>query len=557
MKKKLIGIFVFGLLIATTVLPVAGTVNIEYTSGKSSIDDTDWWPMYRHDSGNTGTTTSIAPNTDHLCWKETISDEIYSATPIVYNDRLYISTRSLDNDMLKPLKIIEKSMFEAPDFTEILNDLFTYKDEYDGGVYCLDADKGTELWNYPLYAPNDPLIVDDKVYVTDLNISTASSSLYCLDVETGDHIWDKPVGSPVLSPPIGADGKIFLGCTDYYTYSGSLICLDFEGNSLWTYSLQPWEIINSAPAYCDGKVYFITLSVYTYQGKLYCLNAEDGQLIWSQPVFFAFGSPVCKENNVFVVDVDLFGYFISNLKCFDADTGSFICDYSLGVFSLSYGTPAATQDSVIIFVADSLYSSIWLYKIFINCTLDWKVQVPATASTFPLSSPVCSANKVIVCPWEISGYPSSIYCMELGNGNMLWSYTLDYGSTVNPSIADERVYIADQIGNIYAFEDALKINKISGGILSAKAEIKNKGTSDLTNVSWSIDVVGGIFNMIDKHAESNIPTLLGNSSKTVRAFPVIGLGNVEIEVSVSMPGLTPIRKNFNGLVLGLIVIVKS
>ncbi len=109
------------------------------------MSTTDWWPMFRHDSGNTGSATSIAPNTNHLCWKETISDEIYSATPIVYNDRLYISTSSFYYDILDLTKTTDKTMFEAPDFNVILTDLFTYRDEYNGGVYCLDADEGTQL----------------------------------------------------------------------------------------------------------------------------------------------------------------------------------------------------------------------------------------------------------------------------------------------------------------------------------------------------------------------------------------------------------------------------
>jgi hypothetical protein len=130
-------------------------------------------------------------------------------------------------------------------------------------------------------------------------------------------------------------------------------------------------------------------------------------------------------------------------------------------------------------------------------------------------------------------------------------------SLTYPSIADERVYTADASGNIYAFEDVLKIEKISGGILSVKAEIKNKGGSDLTNLPWEIDIFGGMFNIIDKHAEGDIPTLEGNSSKTVRAFPVFGLGDILIEVKVRLPGQAPIRKSLNGLVLGLIVMIKS
>jgi outer membrane protein assembly factor BamB len=516
----------------------------------------DWWPIFRHDSANTGCTTSIAPNTNQLCWKQTISDEIYSATPMVHKDRLYISTSSYYYNMFKPLKKTDKSVFEAPDFSKILNEITTYKDEYNGAVYCLDADKGTKLWEYSLYAPNDPLIIGDKVYVTDLNVSTASSSLYCLNAETGDYIWDKSVGGVVSAPTFGVDGKIILGCMDYYGYTGSLKCFDLDGNSLWTYPLIPYELIGFAPAYYDGKVYFNTFSIYSYfQGRMYCVNAENGNDIWDIPIF-SFGSPVCRGGKTFAVDFDFYT-FIGKLMCFDSDTGALIWEYPLGLYTLSFGTPAVSEDSVYVVVFNLFSYSSLLYRFSVNGTMVWGAPLPSGVYAFSLMSPICSPNKIFICTPEYYGYSSTLYCMAITNGSMLWSYNLDYESIASPSIADERVYIADYTGNIYAFEDALKIDKISGGILCTKAVIKNKGSSDLTDVSWAIDVDGGMFNIINKHAEGNIPTLQANESKTVRAFPVFGLGKIEIEVSVSMSGIVPIKKNLNGLALGLIVIIIS
>lgn len=519
---------------------------------------TDWWPMFRHDPANTGCTTSIAPNTNQLCWKQTLSDEIYSATPIIYNDRLYISTSSYFYDRFEPFKKTDKTMFEAPDFTKILDDINKYKDEYNGAVYCLDADTGAELWNYQLYAPNDPLIVDNKVYVTDINISTTSSSLYCLNAETGDLIWDKPLGKLVIAPTIGADDKIYLPAIDYYGYTSSLICLDSDGNSLWTYPLLMNEIIQFAPSYYNGKIYFNTYNFYSYfQGRMYCVNAENGNDIWDIPIF-SLGSPVCRDGRIFAVDF-IFDYYSlnSNLMCFNSDTGALLWKYPLGLYTLSFGNPAVSQDSVFIVVFNLLSDSGWLYRFSVNGTMVWGIPLSIEPYGFSLMSPICSPNKIFICSSTYYGYGSTLCCMAITNGSMLWSYNLDYKTVAYPSIADERVYIADYAGNIYAFEDALKINKISGGILCTKAVIKNKGTSDLTNITWSIDVDGGIFNIINKHVEGNIPTLQGNKSKTVKAFPVFGVGNIDIEVSVSMPGITPIKKNLNGLVLGLIVIIKS
>jgi len=559
MKKKILGIFVCMLLIATTVLPVAGTINgiktelkkENFTGGKEGLTTTDgdWWPMFRHDPGNTGCSLSIAPNTNLLSWKQMIGDDIFSAVPVVFNDRLYLST-GWYYGVIDPPNMTKTSMFEGPSLSKILKDITTYNEEYFGGVYCLDADTGTQLWDYPMYAPNDPAVVDDKVYVTDLDLYSYFSSLYCLDAETGDEIWQKPMDSLVLSPTIVADDKIYLGCLDIYGYYGTVKCLDLEGNSVWTHSLPPYEIMwFSAPAVYDGKAYFITSDIYSYYyGKLYCLNAETGEYIWSKPVsswlfWFGLPSPVCADGKVLTVDFDLYS-FLGYLKCFDADTGDPIWTYNMGSV-LSSATSAVCQDSVFITALDFYSYYNWLYRIDLeDGTLIWKVPIPGFTYWFSSSSPVCSEYSVFVCPMDYYGYSSTLYCRDIEDGSPIWDYDLDYETLTAPSIADERVYIADYMGNIYAFEDELKIGKISGGLLSIKAEIKNIGESDFTDVSWTISVRGGIFDMIDQYWEGTISLLPGGDKKIARAFPVLGLGKVEIEVTVTMPGLNVIKKTF-------------
>jgi outer membrane protein assembly factor BamB len=522
--------------------------------------DTDWWSMWRHSSGNDGSTTSIAPNTNQLNWKEKISDEFYSTAPVVYDDNLYIST-GFYYDWIGASKIAEDAFLNPPEFTKVLNDLVDYKEEYFGGLYCLDADTGESKWDFPLYAPNDPLVVDNKVFVTDLNTYSYSSNLYCLDAENGDQVWSTPIGSLVTTPTIGADDKIFLGCLDFYSYNSAIKCYNNDGGYEWSYYIPPTEIMwFTTPAYCDGKVYFLTSNMYSYySGRIYCLDAETGGYLWSQMIstFFIFQpSPVCRDGKVFVTELNFYSYS-SSLRCFEANTGSTLWQYPLG-YSLCFATPAVNDDSAFIGAINLYTYNSYLYRINTDTGIEvWKVPIPGIAYFYSSGSPSCSANKIFISPWEFYGYSDTIYCLNIENGAMIWSYNLDYYSLAYPSIADERVYIADSIGNIYAIEDLLKIGKISGGLLSVKAEIKNIGVTAFNDVSWDIDVVGGMMGMINKHANGVIPTLEGGKSNTVRAFPIIGIGNIDIQVSVSMTGLTPIIKNLEGMAMGFLVMIKS
>ena len=253
-----------------------------------TISVTDWWPMFRHDSRNSGCSSCIGPNTNSLRWKEKIPEAIYSATPIVYNDRLYISTGGFDFNTLKQSKIKEKSIIEPSDFIEKINEILTYKEEYDGGIYCLDADEGTYLWSYSLYSPNDPLVVDDRVYVTDLNTFSDKCYLYCLDAINGYAIWHEDLDIFVTSPTIGVDNKIFICGFNVDSFEDSIRCYNTDGNYLWCYQLPANELIMSVPICYNGKVHFITLDIYSYfQAKLCCVSAETGEFIWSHPNYIS------------------------------------------------------------------------------------------------------------------------------------------------------------------------------------------------------------------------------------------------------------------------------
>jgi len=465
MKTKILGILVCTLLIAT-VLPVGGTINensifeeqqnlIDTTKNGQTESDTDWWPMFRHDPGNTGCSSSLAPNTNELTWKESIWDEIYSTTPVVFNDRLYISTNWY-YDIVDPPNITKTPISEKPSLFEIIEDIMTYKDKYYGGVYCLNADNGAPLWNQQMYLPNDPAVVDDDVYVTDFGIYSYFSTLYCLDAGTGSSNWQKSMDGLVFSPTIVADDKIYLGCLDLYSYYGTLECLDLNGNDIWTYTLGPDEVIwNSAPAVCDGKVYFVTSDIYSYSsGNLYCLNAETGQYLWSQPItssfysYYGSPSPVCADGKVYAYDFDMYGYY-GYLKCFDAETGNPIWSYNIG---WAFSTPAVCGDSIYITSLD-LYSYMsWLYRINKDTgALIWKIPLPGVVYFYFSSAPAVGDSMIYMSTLDFYSYSTTIYCYDIDDGSLIWSYILDFLSLSSPSIADGRVYMSDYMGNIYAF----------------------------------------------------------------------------------------------------------
>jgi len=220
----------------------------------------------------------------------------------------------------------------------------------------------------------------------------------------------------------------------------------------------------------------------------------------------------------------------------------------MGANQYSLSTPAFCDDSIYITTLNWYSYTSGIYCIDAESG-DMTWHVPLSGPTF-YTSPAVADDKIYISTEE--GF---LYCLDTTHGGLIWSYQLDYDTMCSPAIADERLYIADYYGNIYAFEDELKIAKISGGFLNVKAEIKNAGESDFTNVSWSISVAGGMLGMVNRTASDTIQTLEAGSSRIVRALPVFGIGKIHVTVTATMPGLNVIKKTKDGFALGPIVVM--
>jgi len=99
-------------------------------------------------------------------------------------------------------------------------------------------------------------------------------------------------------------------------------------------------------------------------------------------------------------------------------------------------------------------------------------------------------------------------------------------------------------------EDPLIIESISGGLRVA-ASIRNNATYQLTDLAWNISVTGGLFHLIDSYTSGTIALLEpGTHTEIQSTDPVLGLGPVNITVTVSMEGLLPLQQRRTGFALG-------
>jgi hypothetical protein len=176
-KILVIGIILLLIVMSITPSIAVNTINIEHANGKSSGENVDWWPMFRHDLQHSGFSTSDAPDTNNVLWNYTTDGDVESS-PAVADGKVYIGSR-------------------------------------DWKVYCLDADTGDFIWSYETGGNVDssPAVADGRVY-----IGSRDEKVYCLDADTGDFIWSYKTGGGVWSSPAVADGMVYIGSCDRIVY---------------------------------------------------------------------------------------------------------------------------------------------------------------------------------------------------------------------------------------------------------------------------------------------------------------------------------------------------
>jgi outer membrane protein assembly factor BamB len=308
-KILVIGITLLFIIMSITPSVAVNTVNIKQANGKSSGDDTDWWPMFLHDLQHSGYSTSDAPDTNNVLWSYIIG-AIYSS-PAIVDGRVYIGSN-------------------------------------DRNVYCLDALTGGYIWSFKTgyWVESSPAVADGKVY-----IGSSNHNVYCLDALTGGLIWRYSTGDSVESSPAVADGRVYIGSWDNKVY-----CLDADtGKFIWSYKTED-RVEYSSPAVVDGKVY-----IGSWDDNVYCLDANTGDYIWSYKTGYRVkSSPAVADGKVYIGSMNDF-------YCLDADTGDYIWSFKTGVHS----SPAVADDKVYIGEFDGKVicldantgDYVWSYKL--------------------------------------------------------------------------------------------------------------------------------------------------------------------------------------------------
>ena len=166
-----------------------------------------------------------------------------------------------------------------------------YAADYKGNVLAVNAQNGRTLWRIDteLNVSSGPAVKENI-----LLIGTLDGSVHAYRAADGSELWQSTVSSEVLAVPVLEDSVVIVRCLD-----GRVFGLDAnDGSRKWVYDRSvPLLSLrgNGTPLGRAGVIY-----VGYDGGHVVALRAEDGRVVWEQPVVAAEGRTELER----LVDID-------------------------------------------------------------------------------------------------------------------------------------------------------------------------------------------------------------------------------------------------------------
>jgi outer membrane protein assembly factor BamB len=252
--------------------------------GSAGGADVGGAPMFQYDLANTGHAPGEDPlrGTDDPHPESGVTVEMsrplgeeLPAGPAVVDGTVYVG-----GGRLRAIDIATASSdwgFDTVgrvDTTPTVVDGTVYASSQGGRVYAVDAESGTERWQYEVDTYPDlrcpPVVADGVAYV-----GTPDNKLLALNADSGERLWQAPVDGEqhengVPAAPALVDGTLYVP-----TKVGTLHALSTDGGTeQWTFDTgDDWV---AAPSVLNGTVY-----VATSGNQVYAVDAASGEQIWT------------------------------------------------------------------------------------------------------------------------------------------------------------------------------------------------------------------------------------------------------------------------------------
>jgi outer membrane protein assembly factor BamB len=255
--------------------------------------------------------------------------------------------------------------------------------------------------------------------------------------------WRTNIGGGCFASASVVNGRLYTADTG--SANGKLHALDSTtGQELWTFPADalPGDFAFASPAVVDGVVYYAVNRVDPF---VFAVNATTGTEIWRHIGPFAqiISSPNVVDGRVYVAFDD------GTIEALDAANGQPI--WSVIHPGGAYSSPAVADGRLYIAIHNS-----GLLALDANTGSQlWLAPMPGPQ----WSSPAVENGRVFVGARD----DHKLHAFDAVNGNTLWTATTNNWVQTSPAVANGVVYIANNSGNLYAY------NAETGGLIWQRA----------------------------------------------------------------------------------------
>jgi eukaryotic-like serine/threonine-protein kinase len=279
------------------------------------------------------------------------------------------------------------------------------------------------LWRYETDGPilSSPVLADGKVFV-----GSNDGRVHCLNAATGEVVWTFETADAVEAPPLVIEGRVYVGSVD-----GSFHAIDAAtGEGIWTYATG--EAIHGGANLVrlpDGGVRVL---VGSYDHKLHCIDAATGEGVWTvETKNYVNGTPAVSGDAV------VFGGCDGEIHVVDALSGETRRDVALG--DGVYVASSVAVDEGVVYVAH--VGDACVAVAIDSGELRWTY----SGEDGFFSSPALAADRLVV-----AGRDKILRALDRESGEVLWRFVARDGMDSSPVIAGDRVVVGSDDGRVYA-----------------------------------------------------------------------------------------------------------
>jgi len=189
-----------------------------------------------------------------------------------------------------------------------------YVTTLEGKAHCLNADDGSEIWQFKTWQGNDrkPIRSSPASDGETVFFGCDDGAVYALGAKERNLRWRFETKGRLFATPIVFESKVVVGSLDGFVY-----CLRSEtGELIWSFDTK--SVIYGSASTSGKKVF-----VGTADGKCYALDVTTGFPVWSASTKSGINTaPLVAGNTIYVGSLD------RTLRVLDAESGKDMWQYS-------------------------------------------------------------------------------------------------------------------------------------------------------------------------------------------------------------------------------------